>query len=92
MSTQPILLYDPLLFFLLYFNHCIIYKTLSCHFCTQCFFYFTDIMVYIYLCSLLCIYVKYNYYLSLGTLANNTFNILNSHFEIFLREATFVTV
>ncbi len=52
MSTQPLLLYNPLLFLYIW-----LYETLSYHSHTLCFFYFTDIMVYIYLCTLLYVYI-----------------------------------
>ncbi len=55
-STIPLLLYDPLLFLLLYPNHIMLYKTLSHNFHTM-LFYFTDIMVNIYLCTFLCVYI-----------------------------------
>ncbi len=36
MCTQPLLLYDPLLFLLFYFNHMMQYKTQSYHYHTLC--------------------------------------------------------
>ncbi len=56
-STQPLLLYDPLLFLLIYLNHIRLHKPLSYHSYSLYFFYFTDIKFYIYLCTLRCVYI-----------------------------------
>ncbi len=54
MSTQPLLLFDPLLFLLLWINYIRLYKTLSYRSHALCF---VDIMVYIYLCTFLYVYI-----------------------------------
>ncbi len=63
MSTQTLLLYDPLHFPLIYLNHIRLYKTLSYRSHTLCFFYFTDVMlrfIYIYVHFYVSIYYYYN--------------------------------
>ncbi len=66
MSTQPLLLYDPLLFLLLYLKRIMLYKTLSYHFHTQFFFYF--ILWFMYICVHYYVFIYYYYYNSLGIL------------------------
>ncbi len=57
MSTQPLPLYDPLLFLLIYLNHVRLHKRLSYRSNSLCFFYFNDIKIYIYVYTLLCVYI-----------------------------------
>ncbi len=66
-STQPPLLYDPLLFLLIYLNHFRLYKTLSYH--SYSLWIFTLLIlkcIYIYLHYYVFIY--YYYYPALGAL------------------------
>ncbi len=51
------LLYYPLLFLLIYLNQIRLHKTLSYCSYSRYFFYFTDIKIYRYLCTLLCVYI-----------------------------------
>ncbi len=55
MSTQPRLLYDPLLFLLIYLNHIRLHKTLSYRAYSLYFFliYFIYIFMYITMCYIL---------------------------------------
>ncbi len=43
--------------FLINLNHIRLHQTLSYHSYSLYFFYFTDIKIYIYLCTLLCVYI-----------------------------------
>ncbi len=45
MSTQPLVLYDPLRFLLIYLNHIRLHKTLSYRSYSLYFLYFTDIKI-----------------------------------------------
>ncbi len=67
MSTQPLVLYGPLYYLLLYLNHIGIYKTLSYHSHTLCCFtlliiWFIYIYVHVY------VFIYYDYYHALGAL------------------------
>ncbi len=57
MSTQPLLLYDPLLFLLIYLNHIRIHKTLSYHSYSLYIFYLLILKsIYIYV-HYQCLYI-----------------------------------
>ncbi len=66
-STQPLLLYDPLLFLLIYLNHIRLHKTLSYCSYSQNKIYFTDIKTYIYVIYYY-VFIYYYYYPALGAL------------------------
>ncbi len=67
MSTQPLLMYDPLLFLLIYLNHIRLYKTLSYRSHTLCFFTLL-ILTFIYIYVHFYVFIYYYYYHALGAL------------------------
>ncbi len=66
-STQPLLLYDPLLFLLIYLNHIRLHKTLSYH---SYYLYFFTLLIlnFIYIYVHYYVFVYYYYYPALGAL------------------------
>ncbi len=67
MSTQPLLLYDPLLFLLIYFNHIRLHKTLS-HRSYSPYFFTLLILTFIYVYVHYYVFIYYYYYPALGAL------------------------
>ncbi len=67
MSTQALLLYDPLLFLLIYSNHIRLHKTLSYRSVSLCFFTLL-ILKFIYIYVHFYVFIYYYYYHALGAL------------------------
>ncbi len=67
MSTQRVLLYDSLLFLLIYLNHIRLHKTLSYRSYSLCFFTLL-ILIFIYIYVHYYVFIYYYYYHALGAL------------------------